>query len=98
MISFKFLNPDLTFRIGKHNEKHISEVDRFYLEWCVKEGREKMKPIEVEIFNSFIKFKKEYSKAMEEKEKETSIATGSPGGEQAPIGWPPVNEVEALPF
>lgn len=67
MISLKFLEPDLTFRIGKHREKHISEVDRFYLEWCVKEGREKMKPLEVDIFKAFIKHKKDYAKRMEEK-------------------------------
>lgn len=70
MITMKFLYPDLKFRLGKHKDKHISDVDRYYLKWCVSEGREKMKPLEVDIFNAFIKHKEDYAAHMEKENQE----------------------------
>lgn len=97
MISFKFMNSDLTFRIGKHKDKHISDVDRFYLEWCVNEGREKMKPLEVDIFNAFIQHKKKYAALMESEPASFDSADAPPPGPVVPVPWME-EKAEELPF
>lgn len=86
MITFKFLDPELRFRLGKHKDKHISEVDRFYLKWCINEGREKMKPLEVDIFTAFIKHKQEYTDKMG---KEKHSCESCAGKSRPPNGMTP---------